>query len=278
MVNFFHVRCSAHILNLIVQEGLKIAIDVLFRIRESVKYVKESDGRMKKFEQCVKQVGISTKLDLRLDVTIRWNSTYLMLESALQYEKAFFSLRLVDRNYSLCLTFDHWRRAEKIFGFLEPFYEITNLISGSNYPISNLYFMQVWKIKCLLKENLSSSDEVIKEMAARMLKKFQKYWNIFSVVLSFGVILDPRFKTQLLEFCFSKVDASSAKKSVATIEKKLHKLYEQYENNQASTVTATTLQCKPNEEEVNPNKKSPVYLLSLKSLRVHVFAMLESQN
>ncbi|KAM3373675.1 hypothetical protein P3S68_012389 [Capsicum galapagoense] len=124
--------------------------------------------------------------------------------------------------------------------------------------------MQVWKIKCLLKENLSSSDEVIKEMAARMLKKFQKYWNIFSVVLSFGAILDPRFKTQLLEFYFSKVDASSAKKSVATIEKKLHKLYEQYENNQASTVTATTLQCKPNEEEVNPNKKSPVYLLEFK--------------
>ncbi|TMW97443.1 hypothetical protein EJD97_005522, partial [Solanum chilense] len=82
---FFHVHCSAHILNLIVQEGLKAANDALFKIRESVKYVKGSDGRMRKFEQCVKQVGISTNLGLRLDVATRWNSTYLMLGSALQY-------------------------------------------------------------------------------------------------------------------------------------------------------------------------------------------------
>ncbi|KAM3290052.1 hypothetical protein P3S67_018341 [Capsicum chacoense] len=140
---FFHMCCSAHILNLIVQEGLKATTDVLFRIRESVKYVKGSDGRMRKFEQCVKQAGISTKLGLRLDVTTRWNSTYLMLESTLQYEIAFSSLQLVDRNYSVCPTFDHWRRAEKIFEFLEPFYEITNLIFAKSYPTSNLYFMQV---------------------------------------------------------------------------------------------------------------------------------------
>ncbi|KAM3343757.1 hypothetical protein P3S68_025847 [Capsicum galapagoense] len=107
------------------------------------------------------------------------------------------------------------------------------------------------------------SDEVIKEIVARMFKKFQKYGNRFSVILSFGAILDPRFKTQLLEFCFSNVVASSAKESVATIEKKLHKLYEQYENNQARRVTTTTLQCKPDEEEANPNKKSPVYLLGV---------------
>lgn len=59
---------------------------------------------MQKFEQCVKQVGISTNLGLRLDVATTWNSTYLMLESALQYEKDFSSLQLIDRNYSICLN------------------------------------------------------------------------------------------------------------------------------------------------------------------------------
>ncbi|KAH0708975.1 hypothetical protein KY284_010402 [Solanum tuberosum] len=256
---FFHVCCSAHILNLIVQEGLKAANDALFRIRESVKYVKGSDGRMRKFEQCVKQVGISTNLGLRLDVTTRWNSTYLMLESALQYEKAFSSLQLIDRNYSSCPTSDHWRRAEKIFGFLEPFYEITNLVSGSSYPTSNLYFMQVWKIECLLKENSSNLDEVIKEMAVRMFNKFQKYWNRYSLVLSFGAILDPRFKMQLLEYCFSKVNSSSAKAQAATIKLKLYNLYEQYANNQIGT-TAPTTWSKPTEEgSQSKQKKSTLF-------------------
>ncbi|KAM3219741.1 zinc finger BED domain-containing protein RICESLEEPER 2-like [Capsicum annuum] len=140
---FFHVRCCAHILNLIVQEGLKAASDSLFAIRESVKHVRGSDGRKQKFEQCVKQVEIDINVGLRLDVSTRWNLTYLMLESAFPYEKVFACLHLHDRTYVYRPTLDQWRRAEKICEVLEPFNEITNLLSGSGYPTFNLYFMKI---------------------------------------------------------------------------------------------------------------------------------------
>jgi len=39
--DFLHVRCCAHIVNLIVQEGLKALDDSLDDIRESKKYVRE---------------------------------------------------------------------------------------------------------------------------------------------------------------------------------------------------------------------------------------------
>ena len=42
---FFHIRCCAHILNLIVQEGLKEIDLAVKKVRESVKYVKGSQAR-----------------------------------------------------------------------------------------------------------------------------------------------------------------------------------------------------------------------------------------
>ena len=60
---------------------------------------------MQVFKTCVAKVGgIHTKMGLRLDVITRWNSTFLMLESALVYRRAFCSLAFDDRSYSSCPT------------------------------------------------------------------------------------------------------------------------------------------------------------------------------
>ena len=69
---FFHVLCCAHILNLIVQEGLKVANDNLVKIRESIKYVKGSESKMQKFDEYIKRVGgIDTFIGLHLNVSTR---------------------------------------------------------------------------------------------------------------------------------------------------------------------------------------------------------------
>ncbi|KAF7815103.1 zinc finger BED domain-containing protein RICESLEEPER 2-like [Senna tora] len=227
---FFHVRCCAHILNLIVQEGLKVASGALNKIRESIKYVKASEARMISFNECVAQVGgIDTGMGLRLDVSTRWNSTYVMLESAIKYRRAFGSLSLFDKNFKNCPSNEEWMRAEKMKDFLLSFNVITNLFSGSSYPTSNTYFMQIWKIKCLLIENLGVDDLVIQDMATRMKEKFDKYWSDYSVILAIATVLDPRMKFDALKFCYSKLHPINWEQKLENIKTKLYTLFAQYE-------------------------------------------------
>ena len=131
---------------------------------------------MKLFFQCVEQVGgIDTSIGLRSDCITRWNSTYAILESAIKYRRAFQSLSLVHKNYKWCPSNDEWVRAISIWEFLKQFHIITNLISDSSYPTSNLYFGEIWRIELLLTSNMENEDLLIQSMCCKMKEKIDKY-------------------------------------------------------------------------------------------------------
>ena len=96
---FFHVRCVAHILNLIIQDGLKVINEVVYNLRESVKYVRGSNHRKLRFTQCLLELPFLTSMKVRQDVPTRWNSTYLMIETCLKYRDAFFHLNRIDKYF-----------------------------------------------------------------------------------------------------------------------------------------------------------------------------------
>ncbi|KAH0725157.1 hypothetical protein KY284_001022 [Solanum tuberosum] len=96
---FLHVRCNAHILNIIVKEGLDEQIEPISRIRNAVKYVKSSASRFASFKSNVEKTKLDTHGLLSLDVETRWNSTYTMLETAVNFEKAFARMYMDDHNY-----------------------------------------------------------------------------------------------------------------------------------------------------------------------------------
>ena len=49
---FMHMRCCAHILNLIVQSGLKSIHESIAKVWNAVRYVRASSARVKKFQEC----------------------------------------------------------------------------------------------------------------------------------------------------------------------------------------------------------------------------------
>ncbi|PKU67264.1 Putative AC transposase [Dendrobium catenatum] len=195
---FFHIRCCAHVVNLIVQEGLKEVDISISNVRESIKYVKGSQARKQKFLECVKQSYLDSKKGLRQDVPTRWNSTFIMLDSAIYYKRAFQHLELLDSNFKTCPSNAEWDRIDIICKFLAPFYEITYAFSGTKYPTSNLFFPCVSTAYASLKHERLYGIEYIRNIATTMLVKFEKYWFDFCDILAIVVILDPSTNSHLL--------------------------------------------------------------------------------
>ena len=89
--DLFHVRCAAHVLNLIVKKCLEVIDGVINDIRDSVKYIKSSTSTNKKFEVVIVVMGIDCGSHPTLNVPTYWNAKCDMLESALHLDKLFMS-------------------------------------------------------------------------------------------------------------------------------------------------------------------------------------------
>jgi hypothetical protein len=101
---FLHMRCAAHIVNLIVQDGLKLVDISVKRVRAAVRYIKNSTSRLAKFKEIAEEEKVETKALLNLDICTRWNSTYLMLKAAISYEKVFARYLDEDLMYAIDLS------------------------------------------------------------------------------------------------------------------------------------------------------------------------------
>jgi len=68
---YFHVRCGAHVLNLIVHEGIKAVDSSLDKIRMYVKYIRGSEARKIKFTSYLEQLTQVTSKQLRQDMPVK---------------------------------------------------------------------------------------------------------------------------------------------------------------------------------------------------------------
>jgi hypothetical protein len=66
-----HVRCCAHIINLIVYNGLKEINVSVVKIQNAIRFVRSSPSRQLAFKKCVENLHIECKKSLCLDIATR---------------------------------------------------------------------------------------------------------------------------------------------------------------------------------------------------------------
>ena len=80
----------------------------MIKVRNTIKYVKQSPSRLSKFKECVEIEKIESKNSLCLDVPTRWNSTFLMMNTAQKFERAFDRFDEQDPCFKLDLQYTDW--------------------------------------------------------------------------------------------------------------------------------------------------------------------------
>lgn len=161
---YLYLRCCAHIINLVVRDGLEEHFDSITKIRNDVKYVRSSGGRAALFKECVDKVKINCHKKPSPDVDTRWNSMFLMLETAEKYEAAFDRLFAIDNGYKIFCgseadngevstrkrrrnervvgapDADDWEMARYFIDYLRIFFNVTKKIYRSKYVTTHVFW------------------------------------------------------------------------------------------------------------------------------------------
>nr|KAJ0188963.1 hypothetical protein LSAT_V11C800452830 [Lactuca sativa] len=201
----------AHILNIIVNDGLKYQNCHVECIQKAVRYIRMSPQRISKF----------MKAFLCGDTPTRWKSTFMLLKSAYQLREAFmeFGVRDYNSEFYVSLTYKSYERdlgrvpenyefeiVMEIVKFFEKFKTKTELVSATSKPLVNLFIREVLDVDIHLRK--WSTKPMFLKMVKDMKTKYDKHWGICNKMNDFRyfmVLLDLTSESPFLLHAFKKM-------------------------------------------------------------------------
>ncbi|KAJ3708583.1 hypothetical protein LUZ61_012288 [Rhynchospora tenuis] len=223
----FHQRCGCHILNLVVQDGLSVVDDEIRKIRDTMKYIRHSQARMERFSLAASQAR-APLMKPAWDVPTRWNSTYLMLELALQLRPAIDRYAELDENFKSNPNDLEWEAMEALMDSLKIFYRATLKFSATKYPSLNFFFTEMCEVYINIKKMEISPYPFITLMGKKMFAKWERYWTNGNTLLAMACVLDPRCKITVVEYYYKMMYPANYEWYVSNLKDCINVLFNEY--------------------------------------------------
>ncbi|CAI9278304.1 unnamed protein product [Lactuca saligna] len=176
----FHIRCMAHIINLVVKIGLKHEVYHVKNLQDAVKYIRASPQRIKTFKQAMKDAAVESQRFLCGESPTRWNSTFELLRPAYDVKDTFLEYSHQDPMFQKTVgrvpSHSDFEMIKKMMEFLEKFKKKTEKVSCSTKPIFHTYTREILDIDQHLRKHETNPDFMF--MVPDMKDKYDKYWGI----------------------------------------------------------------------------------------------------
>ncbi|KAJ5982209.1 hypothetical protein N7451_012309 [Penicillium sp. IBT 35674x] len=248
-----YIRCLAHVLNLIVSDILsamksgdhRSAAEACDLLQDNPKMGQHSAlARLRIMALWISrtpQRRQQWKVDkfIEYDVETRWNSTYRMIQDAF-HARPQIKKWIEHQNQFPPFLSEDWPQLQQLELILSKFDEFTLLVSRRQSQIS-LAIPIYYELHDMLEDAASAQGEfsdISSDIAAAVsagMKKYKKYYELMDSQDAYyiALILDPRFKTLLLE---KELGEMTAPKVIRTVKETLHM---QYPSKQSPDLPAT---------------------------------------
>ncbi|CAJ0768359.1 20326_t:CDS:2, partial [Entrophospora sp. SA101] len=204
-MDFMHLRCGAHVLNLAVKEGIKLIDQPIEKLRKTASSIQNSQPILEELKT-IFEMKNQKFLIPDLDISTRWNSLYNMIKKMLRIKDMVDIL--IAGNRTLLQIYpneEEWNDIKNTYNLLEPIFLATELLSGSSYPTLGDLRLTFSTIIKGLNEKIGIDPPTTQSLiATAIVIKLDDYWKLLDQNSKISSILDPSHK--LLTFPESEVE------------------------------------------------------------------------
>lgn len=241
------------------------------KIRKAFDYVRKPANKHK-FQMAVERAESMGKKVISRPLPA-WSYGLNGLETAVGYKEAFLELEVMDYEFKLInLAKEEWDKATAIYGYLKILNDAAQRLSDTKYTTANVFFPKVCELYLNLLLWERAGEYFVREIATGVKERFfTKYWLSYKFCLAIAIVLDPRYKLDIVDRWYREIYGTMADVRLKEIVDVLSDAYNKYAHDNCKTLDEMGRPCTSSSPQ---NSELVLYLKEPKSPPAEEFDIL----